>query len=172
MVAAAWWQVRKLESFTQNHPRRHDAPPGPDLAERELAVWRAVHATLSTLPPLIEAAREVVRQIGINDFRDSHGHDAIMLRAYTELKRALSTFPAPASQWRPYIEFPNDDASKFDFWLEWADGVGGSCPPLGKTKWADAQRFRGRNKCWSSLYKATFFMPLPAPPATSDGGEG
>jgi len=46
---------------------------------------------------LTEAARELVRQIANNNFRDSHGHDAIRLRAYSEVQRLISLPSPPAT---------------------------------------------------------------------------
>lgn len=98
MVTAVEWQVRKLDSFTRNHPRRSDAPPGPDLADRELSTWRAVLSTLSSLSPLIEAAREVLQQL-------DKGYDNVAIYKLGAVRDALSTFPAPGSQWREAAEF-------------------------------------------------------------------
>ncbi len=41
------------------------------------------------------AARELVRQIGINNFKDDLGHEAFRLRAFAELQRALSQRQEP-----------------------------------------------------------------------------
>lgn len=64
--------------------------------------------------------------------------------------------------WRPIETAPRDEIC--DFWIEWADGCGPG-RPLGETPYAHRQRFRGKFGGWSSVEKATHWMPLPEPPA-------
>jgi hypothetical protein len=55
--------VDRTERFCMRHPRRPDAPPVPDTAERELAAMKAVLARLeaSRWRPISEAPPEGTR---------------------------------------------------------------------------------------------------------------
>lgn len=60
---------------------------------------------------LYEAARELVRQIANNDFVDSHGHQALRLRAYSETQRAIADVDAlPADDGAP--ETPAEEIAR------------------------------------------------------------
>jgi hypothetical protein len=50
---------------------------------------------------LSEALRELVRQISINDFTDSHGHTAKMLKAYHDGVSALAAHDAQQQEQQP-----------------------------------------------------------------------
>ena len=53
--------------------------------------------------------------------------------------------------WRPIESAPMNEPAEF-------------CPPLRNCYGEMEQRFRGKFGCWSSLYKATHWRPLPKPP--------
>ena len=53
--------------------------------------------------------------------------------------------------WRPIESAPMNEPA--EFW-----------PPLRNCYGEMEQRFRGKFGCWSSLYKATHWRPLPKPP--------
>lgn len=65
-------------------------------------------------------------------------------------------------EWRPIESAPKDEVC--DFWLDWADDVAPLNPPLGESLWSGERWFRGKYNCWSSVYKATHWSPLPPPP--------
>jgi hypothetical protein len=62
--------------------------------------------------------------------------------------------------WQPIETLPHPN-SKAMFWLDWADDCAALNP--GHPHY-DVRLFVGMNGCWSSLYKATHWQPLPAPP--------
>ncbi len=65
--------------------------------------------------------------------------------------------------WLPISTFPDDYNGKrvFDFWLTWAP----DCAPLNPKPPPEREaRFRGQYRCWSSIYTASHWMPLPPPP--------
>ena len=64
--------------------------------------------------------------------------------------------------WREMETLPSDDA-KFMFWLDWADDCAPLNPPIPRTDY-DRRLFIGKNRCWSSVFKATRWALLPAPP--------
>lgn len=103
MVAAVEWRVRQLDSFTKNHPRRQDAPPEPDAAEKELAVWRGLLSTLAAIGPVIEVARGALKRVveteedGRCDWPPRSTMTEADLQALINLRDALSSFPAPPS---------------------------------------------------------------------------
>lgn len=65
------------------------------------------------------------------------------------------------SEWQPIESAPDDQIALF--WVEpiamAADSMFLNMKP---------QIFWGRNRCWSSLLRATHWMPLPAPPVKED----
>ena len=67
--------------------------------------------------------------------------------------------------WRLIETLPPDDGV-YDFWLDWADDV----KPLNAGREPE-RRFRGKFRCWSSLYQATHWMPLLPSPAEGKGVE-
>jgi len=68
--------------------------------------------------------------------------------------------------WRNISEATDDTFGLF--WLEFGEGAEHLNPPLGKSKWAENQIFWGKNRTWSSIYKATHFIPLSSIPTPED----
>lgn len=64
-------------------------------------------------------------------------------------------------RWRDAETDPIPTVAKAMFWLDWADDVA----PLNLNPLSDDERlFIGYPRCWSSIYKATHWRPLPLSP--------
>jgi hypothetical protein len=66
------------------------------------------------------------------------------------------------SEWQPIETIDGEDWRTRIFWLDWADDCVALNPPM---EHEDMNRlFIGKRRNWASIYKATHWMPLPAPP--------
>lgn len=84
------------------------------------------------------------------------------------LKPLLAAYDAATEDdgWRPIGTA--DDNQVLDFWLDWHDDFKLITAPL---PWKRKFRlFRGKNRCWSSVYTGMFWRALPPlpPPPTND----
>jgi hypothetical protein len=139
---------------------------------------------LSALSPLIGAAREMaideaarIVEEGSETHRANQEDGGYLSRrspgdiaglAYAAAIRALSTFPAPVSQWRPISEAPPVEYKRLNLLLWWPHWnkerpILGHLSPFG---------WRADEALSADGVDPTHWMPLPAPPDTSDGGEG
>lgn len=150
--------------------------PYTDRDRRILAAWKREMETLpdpvSEMGAVARCRRDAFRnnsKIGSSAEMDQHveifwrqflpdAHAAIA--ANTAALRLAGLL----REWLPIESAPQ--AEVCDFWLEWADDIAAhdGQKPLGQADWANEQRFRGHLGCWSSVYKATHWMPLPAAP--------
>lgn len=63
--------------------------------------------------------------------------------------------------WQDITKVPAPTVVVAMFWLDWADDV----KPLNKGhQFPESRLFVGRNRCWSSIYKATHWRDLPLSP--------
>lgn len=87
--------------------------------------------------------------------------------ALTDARRA-----GESTGWQSIETVP--EGQRCDFWLEWSDEAAKhNNVPLGQSKWAYEQLFRGHNKCWSSrpmnapsgysIYDVAALAGLPTP---------
>lgn len=63
-------------------------------------------------------------------------------------------------RWNDITKHPSPTVAPAMFWLDWADDVA----PLNSPMPESDRLFVGKNRCWSSLYKATHWRDLPFSP--------
>jgi hypothetical protein len=63
-------------------------------------------------------------------------------------------------EWQPIETAPESQPCLF--WLDWADDV------IEPNRSPTERLFMGKRRCWTSIYKATHWMPLPPSPTPED----
>lgn len=93
-IAAVRAELRKVERFQREHPRRSDALPDPDFIDRSEAIWRAALATL-----------EAQQWRKIDESTPRHGNYA---RVYVEEGLLYCPDGGEATHWMPLPPPPEE----------------------------------------------------------------